>query len=121
MPRRRLMRFRPAVPAETALDVAITVMRPVAAATLKSSPKPTCSSGTRNTPPPIPSSDPRPPAMAPAATTAAITLGCIISAGIKFYRMFQRGLFHRFFDEGLAQASFLVGCDRTKHDLRGRL
>ena len=27
----------------------------------------------------------------------------------KFYRMFQR-----FFDEGLAQASFLVGCDRTK-------
>ena len=31
-------------------------------------------------------------------------------AGIpEFYRMFQR-----FFDEGLAQASFLVGCDRTK-------
>ncbi len=28
----------------------------------------------------------------------------------KFYRMFQR-----FFDEGLAQASFLVGCDRTRH------
>jgi hydroxyacylglutathione hydrolase len=27
----------------------------------------------------------------------------------KFYRMFQR-----FFDEGLAQASFLVGCDRTR-------
>ena len=27
----------------------------------------------------------------------------------KFYRMFQR-----FFDEGLAQASFLVGCDRAK-------
>jgi hydroxyacylglutathione hydrolase len=27
----------------------------------------------------------------------------------EFYRMFQR-----FFDEGLAQASFLVGCDRTK-------
>lgn len=27
---------------------------------------------------------------------------------LKFYRMFQR-----FFDEGLAQASFLVGCDRT--------
>ena len=27
----------------------------------------------------------------------------------RFYRMFQR-----FFDEGLAQASFLVGCDRTK-------
>lgn len=28
--------------------------------------------------------------------------------------MSQRGLFERFFDEGLAQASFLVGCDRTK-------
>ena len=27
----------------------------------------------------------------------------------RFYRMFQR-----FFDDGLAQASFLVGCDRTK-------
>lgn len=28
--------------------------------------------------------------------------------------MSPRGLFERFFDEGLAQASFLVGCDRTK-------
>lgn len=28
--------------------------------------------------------------------------------------IFQRGVFQRFFDEGLAQASFLVGCDRTK-------
>ena len=27
---------------------------------------------------------------------------------------FQLDVFHRFFDEGLAQASFLVGCDRTK-------
>lgn len=35
----------------------------------------------------------------------------IFSGGIapEFYRMFQR-----FFDEGLAQASFLVGCDRTR-------
>src|SRR5258706_4813664 len=57
----------------------------------------------------MPSSDPRQPATAPAATTAAMTLGCIISSGFKFYRMFQR-----FFDEGLAQASFLVGCDRAK-------
>src|SRR5262249_50598204 len=24
-------------------------------------------------------------------------------------------MFRRFFDEGLAQASFLIGCDRTKH------
>jgi hydroxyacylglutathione hydrolase len=48
-----------------------------------------------------------------------MTLGCIISAGFEFYRMcqtdiFQRGVFQRFWDEGLAQASFLVGCDRTK-------
>jgi hydroxyacylglutathione hydrolase len=28
--------------------------------------------------------------------------------------MSRRGIFERFFDEGLAQASFLVGCDRTK-------
>lgn len=28
--------------------------------------------------------------------------------------MSPRGIFERFFDEGLAQASFLVGCDRTK-------
>lgn len=28
--------------------------------------------------------------------------------------MSSRGIFERFFDEGLAQASFLVGCDRTK-------
>ena len=27
----------------------------------------------------------------------------------EFYRMFER-----FFDEGLAQASFLIGCDRTR-------
>src|SRR5436190_5107338 len=109
MPSRRLIKLRPAVPADTALDVAITVIRPVAAATLKSRPRPAFSSGTRNTPPPMPSSDPSPPAIAPAATTAAMTVGCIILAGFKFYRMFQR-----FFDEGLAQASFLVGCDRTK-------
>jgi hydroxyacylglutathione hydrolase len=30
----------------------------------------------------------------------------------RFYRMFQR-----FFEEGLAQASFLIGCDRTKRGL----
>ena len=38
-------------------------------------------------------------------------MGVLFAAGSypKFYRMFQR-----FFDEGLAQASFLVGCDRTR-------
>src|SRR4051794_40216139 len=122
MPSRRLIRLRPAVFADTALDVAITVIRPVAAATRKSKPSPALSRGTRKTPPPMPSSDPSQPAVAPAPATAAIsrrliykrfgrTRRCIIPGEIspKFYPMFQR-----FFDEGLAQASFLVGCSRTR-------
>ena len=28
--------------------------------------------------------------------------------------MYRCGVFQRFFDEGLAQASFLVGCERTR-------
>ena len=39
----------------------------------------------------------------------AETGGVFYRQAPKFYRMFQR-----FFDEGLAQASFLVGCDRAK-------
>src|ERR1041384_2751462 len=106
IPRRRLNRLRPAVFADTALDVAITVMSPVAAATLNSRPRPALRNGTRNTPPPMPSSEPRPPATAPAATTAAAVktlIGCIVLI-----------MFQRFLEEGLAQASFLGGCDRTK-------
>src|SRR5579872_2728172 len=72
MPRRRLINPRPARPAETTLDVAITVMSPVAAATLKSMPRPAFRNGTRNTPPPMPSSEPSAPATDPAATTATI-------------------------------------------------
>src|SRR4029078_1311688 len=110
MPSRRLINRRPAVPEETALDVAITVIRLTARATPKSRPRPALRNGTRNTPPPMPSSDPSPPATAPATITAAMMDrlirnegggdgGCILSPDQKFYRMFQR-----FYDEGLAQA-----------------
>src|SRR5262249_15154716 len=65
-------RFCPALPADTALDVAMTVMSPVAAATLKSIPSPALRNGTRKTPPPMPSSDPSAPATDPATTTATM-------------------------------------------------
>ncbi|MEO6235726.1 MAG: rhodanese-like domain-containing protein [Vicinamibacterales bacterium] len=39
--------------------------------------------------------------------------GCIIRRDPD-YRMYQRGVFQRFVDEGLAQAAFLVGCERTR-------
>src|SRR5436190_9508918 len=106
MPSRKLISRRPAVPDDTALEVAITVIRLTARATPKSNPRPALRNGTRNTPPPMPSSEPRPPATAPAATTAATVkalIGCIVLI-----------MFQRFFEEGLAQASFLIGCDRTK-------
>ena len=40
MPSRRLIRLRPAVPADTALDVAMTVIRPVAARDPEVEPEP---------------------------------------------------------------------------------
>src|SRR3954467_15375027 len=80
MPRRRLIRLRPAVSAETALEVAITVIRPVAGGRGESKPSPALSSGTRKTPPPMPSSDPSQPAEAPAAATAAISRRLIYKA-----------------------------------------
>src|SRR5439155_3095737 len=64
-----LMSRRPAVPADTALDVAITVIRLNAAAFLKSRPSAALRNGTRNTPPPMPSSAPSEPATAPAPMT----------------------------------------------------
>src|SRR4029079_10165134 len=75
MPSRRLMRLRPVVPADTALDVAITVTRLTAAAVLKSSPSQALRKGTRNTPPPNPSSAPMHPATAPDAMMTATTDG----------------------------------------------
>src|SRR3954449_4575174 len=81
IPSRRLIRLRPAVPADTALDVAMTVTRLIAAATLKSMPRAAFRKGTRKTTPPIPSNEPRLPAAAPAAITIATTAG--VTAGTR--------------------------------------
>ena len=75
IPRRRLIRLSPRVPADTALDVAMTVTRLIAAAVLKSRPSAALRNGTRNTPPPRPSSAPRHPARAPAPMTIATMAG----------------------------------------------
>ncbi len=73
----------PARPAETVLDVAMTVVRLIAAAALNGKPSTRLRKGTRNTPPPSPSSAPRPPAMVPAAkmisASVAVTTGIRIS------------------------------------------
>jgi len=116
MPSRRLIRLRPVVADDTALDVAITVTRLIAAAVLKSSPNHALRNGTRKTPPPSPSKAPRQPAAAPDAITTATMEGvrtvksrtgtdagrrcCDLNAsGKEFYPMFQRYL-----DDRLAQA-----------------
>ena len=75
MPSRRLIRLRPVARADTALDVAITVMRLMPAAERNGRPTPRLRNGTRKTPPPMPSSDPSPPAAAPAAMTISTTAG----------------------------------------------
>src|SRR3954454_13789075 len=73
----------PARPADTVLDVAITVVRLIAAAALNGNPRPRLRNGTRKTPPPRPSSAPRLPATAPAAkmisTSDAVTTGITAS------------------------------------------
>ena len=73
------MRFFPVVPAETALDVAMTVMRLVAIEISYGSPSPMFRKGTRKTPPPMPSSAPRAPATAPAAMTINTRTGVMMS------------------------------------------
>ena len=78
MPSRRLIRLRPAVLTDTTLDVAMTVIRLVATAILIGSPMTVLRNGTRKTPPPMPSSAPRPPATAPAAITTAMVSGVMI-------------------------------------------
>src|SRR3954469_22971186 len=136
IPSRRLIRPRPAVPTETALDVAITVTRLIAAATLKSIPSAAFRKVTRKPPPPIPRREPRPPATTPAAMTIATTAG-VATGTLKlgepprasFYPMWcglprgraiiraGRQMFLRFFEEGLAQASYLVACERTREGI----
>src|SRR5688572_27558645 len=66
------------VPRATTLEVATTVIRPTPEATLRGKPSATLRNGTRNTPPPSPSVEPRPPAAAPAAMTTA-TIPPVIS------------------------------------------
>src|SRR6266850_37752 len=79
MPRRMLIKCLPVRPAETELDVAITVVRLIAAATVNGKLRPRLRNGTRNTPPPMPRRAPRPPATAPAAkmirASAGVTIG----------------------------------------------
>src|SRR3954462_13024087 len=78
-----LIRCLPALPADTVLDVAMTVVRLIAAAALNGNPRPRLGNGTRKTPPPRPSSAPRLPATAPAAkmisTSEAVTTGITAS------------------------------------------
>src|SRR4051794_1815494 len=93
MPSRKLINCRPAVPADTALEVAMTVIRLTAAAILNSNPNPALRNGTRNTPPPRPRSDPMQPPTAPAAITASARetlirwarnpVGRVLSSGAK--------------------------------------
>ena len=64
--------------AETTLEVAMTVIRLVADRNLDRQTDPVFRNGTRKTPPPMPSSAPRPPATAPAAITAATVRGVMI-------------------------------------------
>ena len=116
----------PAVPAETALDVAITVIRLIAAALLNRQAEADVEKGHQE----HAAADAEQRAEAAGNGTGghddqkcnggdhvepgtnAVSGGwCYDSArdATEFYLMFQR-----FFDEGLAQASFLIACDRTR-------
>ena len=81
IPSRMLISCLPARPADTVLDVAITVVRLIAAATVKGNPITRLRNGTRNTPPPSPSNAPRLPAMVPAAKM--ISASETLTAGIR--------------------------------------
>ena len=59
--------------AATALDVAMTVQRLIAAADLSERPRPSVRKGTSRIPPPSPRATPRAPATAPAAPIARAT------------------------------------------------
>src|SRR5438105_4371668 len=79
MPSFILISCLPARPADTLLDVAITVVRLMAAAAVNGNPRTRFRNGTRKTPPPRPSSAPRLPETAPAAkmiaASEAVTIG----------------------------------------------
>src|SRR5262249_48249459 len=67
----RLISCSPLRPADTELDVAMTVARLMAAALRRGRPSATFRSGTRKTPPPMPRSAPTLPAAAPETKTIA--------------------------------------------------
>ena len=81
IPRRMLISCLPARAADTELDVAITVVRLIAAAAAIGKLRPRFRKGTRKMPPPRPSSAPRLPATVPAAKM--ISVRTAVTAGIK--------------------------------------
>src|SRR5262249_20807774 len=82
MPSFMLMRCLPARPADTVLDVAMTVVRLIAAATLNGRPSPRFRKGTRNTTPPRPSTAPKTPEAVPAPKmiNASVAVTAVIEA-----------------------------------------
>ena len=85
MPNRRFIRRLPARAAATTLDVAMTVVRLIAAADLTGNPRTSVRNGTRKMPPPRPSTMPRAPATAPAAKMTAASATVIGGTGRYFF------------------------------------
>src|SRR5262249_24421799 len=75
MPRRRLIKRWPARAADTELDVAITVVRLIAAATVIGRPSTRFRKGTTKMPPPRPSVAPKAPAATPAIRMTRVSPG----------------------------------------------
>ena len=77
------MRCEPVRPAETVLDVPMTVVRLMAAATPIGIPMPMVRNGTRKMPPPMPRVAPSPPATVPAARTMKTRKGVMIGIALQ--------------------------------------
>ncbi len=82
MPNRMLISCLPARPAETVLDVAITVVRLIAAAIVIGKLNPRLRNGTRKMPPPRPSSAPSAPATVPATKMISASAGVTGGNGV---------------------------------------
>src|SRR5678815_4624522 len=81
IPSLKLMRCDPVRPADTVLDVPMTVVRLMAAATPIGIPMPSVRNGTRKIPPPIPRVEPRAPATVPAARMISTRIGVMTGIG----------------------------------------
>ena len=82
MPSRRFIRRLPVRAAATTLDVAMTVVKLIAAADLTGNPRTSVRNGMRKMPPPRPRTMPRAPATAPAAKMTAASarvIGQVVS------------------------------------------